>query len=82
MYSCKGKPHFGFLKDFFVHLLILTGETYKIIAILMLQKMLGQWEECYTLNVCVFKFLTNLFNCISDQGCSCPICQAEYEVSD
>ena len=41
MYSCKGKPHFGFLKDF-VHLLILTGETYKIIAILMLQKMLGQ----------------------------------------
>lgn len=82
MYPYTGnKPYFGFLKDF-VCLLILTGKTYEIIAILMLQKMPGQWEECYTLNVCVFKFLTNLFNCISDQGCSCPICQAEYEVSD
>ena len=61
MYSCTGnKPYFGFLKDF-VCLLILTGETYKIIAILMLQKMRGQWEECtcYILNVCVFNFLTN-----------------------
>ena len=42
MYPCKGnKPYFGFLKDF-VCLLILTGETYEIIAILMLQKMPGQ----------------------------------------
>ena len=61
MYSCKGKPFFGFLKD----VLILTGKTSdKIIAILILQKMPGQWEECYTLNVCLFKFLTNIFNCI------------------
>lgn len=36
------------------------------------------------INVCVFKFLTNnlyLIALFSDKGCSCPICQAEYEVS-
>ena len=51
-------------------------------AILILQKSARTMRGVLSLNLCVIKFLTKIFNCISDKGCSCPICQAEYEVSD